>query len=87
MRRGCVRSSWRRVVGVPKLMETINPDPPPKPCEYFQMIGGTSTGGCVLSTVREGDNTTDWPRLMAIMLGRLRMDIDACMDAYVLLFD
>ncbi len=51
------------------------------------MIGGTSTGGCVLSTVREGDNTTDWPRLMAIMLGRLRMDIDACMDAYVLLFD
>lgn len=27
------------------LMETINPDNPPKPCEYFDMIGGTSTGG------------------------------------------
>jgi patatin-like phospholipase/acyl hydrolase len=29
------------------LMTTIDPDaiPPPKPCEYFDMIGGTSTGG------------------------------------------
>jgi patatin-like phospholipase/acyl hydrolase len=49
-----------------RLMETINPDSPPKPCEYFDMIGGTSTGG-----------------LMAIMLGRLEMDIDECIDAYV----
>ncbi|OCL12102.1 FabD/lysophospholipase-like protein [Glonium stellatum] len=28
-----------------KLVETINPDDPPKPCDYFDMIGGTSTGG------------------------------------------
>lgn len=30
-----------------QLMETIDPDAekPPKPCEYFDMIGGTSTGG------------------------------------------
>ena len=28
-----------------RLMETIDPDSPPKPCEYFDMIGGTSTGG------------------------------------------
>lgn len=30
-----------------KLMKDIGPDPlnPPKPCEYFNMIGGTSTGG------------------------------------------
>jgi patatin-like phospholipase/acyl hydrolase len=27
------------------LMETVDPDAPPKPCEYFDMIGGTSTGG------------------------------------------
>jgi patatin-like phospholipase/acyl hydrolase len=29
------------------LMSTIDPNaiPPPKPCEYFDMIGGTSTGG------------------------------------------
>jgi patatin-like phospholipase/acyl hydrolase len=28
-----------------QLMESVNPDAPPKPCEYFDMIGGTSTGG------------------------------------------
>jgi patatin-like phospholipase/acyl hydrolase len=28
-----------------QLMEAINPDVPPKPCDYFDMIGGTSTGG------------------------------------------
>ncbi|KAG9036253.1 hypothetical protein FS837_001708 [Tulasnella sp. UAMH 9824] len=36
-----------------------------KPCEYFDLIGGTSTGG-----------------LIAIMLGRLRMSIPECIDAY-----
>ncbi|USP74753.1 hypothetical protein yc1106_02027 [Curvularia clavata] len=36
-----------------------------KPCEVFDLIGGTSTGG-----------------LMAIMLGRLEMDVDACIAAY-----
>lgn len=53
-----------------RLMETINPNAPPKPCEYFDMIGGTSTGG-----------------LIAIMLGRLEMNIDDCINAYVALFD
>ncbi|KAK5241248.1 hypothetical protein LTS06_012173, partial [Exophiala xenobiotica] len=28
-----------------QLMQTIDPEHPPKPCEYFDMIGGTSTGG------------------------------------------
>jgi predicted acylesterase/phospholipase RssA len=37
----------------------------PKPCEYFNLICGTSTGG-----------------LLAIMLGRLQMDIRACKQAY-----
>lgn len=27
------------------LMEKINPEAPPKPCNFFDMIGGTSTGG------------------------------------------
>lgn len=36
-----------------------------KPCEVFDLIGGTSTGG-----------------LIAIMLGRLEMDVDACITAY-----
>lgn len=36
-----------------------------KPCEVFDLIGGTSTGG-----------------LIAIMLGRLEMDVDECILAY-----
>ena len=30
-----------------RLMETIDRENPPKPCEYFDMIGGSSTGGYV----------------------------------------
>ncbi|GFF30788.1 calcium-independent phospholipase A2-gamma [Aspergillus udagawae] len=48
------------------MMEAIDPNSPPKPCEVFDMIGGTSAGG-----------------LIAIMLGRLKMDVDQCIDAYV----
>ena len=43
---------------------------PPKPCDFFDMIGGTSTGG-----------------LIAIMLGRMRMTVDECIEAYVHLSD
>ncbi len=38
----------------------------PKPCDFFDLIAGTGTGG-----------------LIAIMLGRLRLDLDTCMDVYV----
>lgn len=48
------------------LMRTINLAHPPKPCDYFDLIGGTSTGG-----------------LIAIMLGRLKMDIEECITAYL----
>ncbi|KAH0551380.1 hypothetical protein GP486_007405, partial [Trichoglossum hirsutum] len=40
--------------------------PSVKPCEVFDLIGGTSTGG-----------------LIAIMLGRLEMDVDNCISAYI----
>lgn len=30
---------------VAQLMEAVDLDAPPKPCDYFDMIGGTSTGG------------------------------------------
>lgn len=53
-----------------KLMATVDPESPPKPCEYFDMIGGTSTGG-----------------LIAIMLGRLQMTVDECIEAYISLSD
>jgi predicted acylesterase/phospholipase RssA len=53
-----------------RLMAAVDPDAPPSPCDYFDMIGGTSTGG-----------------LIAIMLGRLRMTIDECIDAYTTLSD
>jgi patatin-like phospholipase/acyl hydrolase len=28
-----------------RLMEAVDRDKPPKPCDCFDMIGGTSTGG------------------------------------------
>ncbi|KAJ5918235.1 FabD/lysophospholipase-like protein [Penicillium verhagenii] len=40
--------------------------PARKPCEVFDLIGGTSTGG-----------------LITIMLGRLEMDVDECIMAYI----
>lgn len=47
-------------------MRSINSTNPPKPCDYFDLIGGTSTGG-----------------LIAIMLGRLQMDVQSCIKAYL----
>jgi glycine hydroxymethyltransferase len=38
----------------------------PKPCDYFDLIAGTGTGG-----------------LIALMLGRLRLDLETCKDVYV----
>lgn len=57
----------------------------PKPCDYFHMIAGTSTGGYVLEklTISWGSYITD-PRasLIAIMLGRLRMSTEEALREY-----
>jgi patatin-like phospholipase/acyl hydrolase len=39
-----------------QLMQGINAKSPPKPCDYFDMIGGTSTGGYHLISVSEIEN-------------------------------
>lgn len=65
--------------------------PAVKPCEVFDLIGGTSTGGyvylllCCFFTVSGSCNlslTRRLCRLIAIMLGRLEMDVDKCIQAY-----
>lgn len=43
-----------------------SPSDLPRPCDYFDLIGGTGTGG-----------------LIALMLGRMRMDIESCKEYYV----
>ncbi|KAF3058263.1 Calcium-independent phospholipase A2-gamma [Daldinia childiae] len=52
-----------------EIMENIrrihNLQQAPRPCEYFDLIGGTSTGG-----------------IIAMMLGRLGMTVEDCIDAY-----
>ncbi|KAL4808132.1 FabD/lysophospholipase-like protein [Aspergillus unguis] len=47
------------------IMESIDRENPPKPCDFFDLIGGSGSGG-----------------LLAIMLGRLKMDIDQCIIGY-----
>ena len=59
-----------------------------KPCDYFDMIAGTSTGGYVTSQIvlSSGVSLTQerqyFLRLIAIMLGRLKMSIKECIAAY-----
>ena len=44
----CIRGLSSLII-LEQLMETIDSDSPPKPCDYFDMIGGTSTGGLVVT--------------------------------------
>ncbi|KAK6536357.1 hypothetical protein TWF281_000596 [Arthrobotrys megalospora] len=51
---------------IKRIMQQVAPSVKnPRPCDYFDMISGTSTGGIV-----------------AVMLGRLQMSIDECIQAY-----
>lgn len=51
------------------------------------MIGGTSTGGLVSEAVCDTRHIANGYSLIAIMLGRLQMTIDDCIDAYISLSD
>jgi hypothetical protein len=47
-----------------QLMEAVDPDAPSKPCDYFEMIGRTSTGGWMVVTGRQAaraDRTVSSP--------------------------
>lgn len=57
----------------------------PLPCNYFDFIIGTSTGGYVCFHIRVGilRPLANTPRsLIAVMLGRLRMDVEDCIQQY-----
>ena len=55
----------------------------PLPCDYFDMIGGTSTGGSVVTTfLMLNDPAHLLSRLIALMLGRLRMSVTDAIEYY-----
>lgn len=54
----------------------------PLPCDYFDMICGTSTGGHAYINYKH-KNCADIYRIIAIMLGRLRMPVSECIKAYL----
>jgi hypothetical protein len=58
--------------------------PPLKLCEVFDLIGGTITGGYVFCV---NTDIANMGRLIAIMLGRLEMDVEECIAAYTRLME
>ena len=54
----------------------------PLPCEYFDYFAGTSTGGSVKQIGQCAQRKLTFARLIAIMVGRLRMSVDAAKDKY-----
>ncbi|KAG9104788.1 hypothetical protein FRC06_009257 [Ceratobasidium sp. 370] len=64
------------------IMDRISPGA--RPCEYFDLIAGTSTGGesysivCLMILILMALDAG----LIAIMLGRLRMSVDDCIKQY-----
>lgn len=54
-----------------------------KPCEFFDLIGGTSTGGYASNKSLMRLHTLTPSRIIAVMLGKLRMTLEECEDAYL----
>ena len=59
-------------------------DETPLPCDYFDLIGGTGTGGCVVIAVISCYLSSQilFIRVIALMLGRLRMSIADAIRAF-----
>jgi hypothetical protein len=68
---------WR--IKVDRDLDTI-----PLPCEYFDLIGGTSTGGFAdnFKLSHSGTHESLLRRLIALMLGRLRLSVDDAIGHY-----
>ena len=54
----------------------------PKPCDYFDLIGGTGTGGYASCIKYDVPQLILHDRIGALMLGRLRMDVDTAIKHY-----
>lgn len=60
----------------------------PKPCEYFDMIGGTGAGGCVQVLVGfQPELAHLCHRIIALMLGRLGMGVQDATIQYTRFVD
>ena len=67
-----------------RIKHEANLDDVPLPCAYFDMIGGTSTGGwvVVVPEIMLCAYTRPSRRVIAIMLGRLRMSVSDAIRCY-----
>ena len=68
-------------------MKSIDPDSSPKPCDYFDIIGGTSTSRQAAALSPNYKIHAGPIRFIAIILGRLKMSINECISACLLLSD
>jgi len=61
----------------------------PLPCDYFDLIGGTGTGGLVVAVIVMSSRLCTYIRslssLIALMLGRLEMSMEKAITCYATL--